>query len=142
VKLYGDFEQNGVSEVQRDGQTEKRVCAKIFDNREFGFLKITVERPLRLDFQASEDRLARLWEQSAFQNLATTMKRKDTKSQDLEIEAGRIQQSQILHALGKLDSDRVYISRTEFEKALDRVLKNGGLKLKPPVWNNSIGFVK
>ncbi|MDB9317589.1 N-6 DNA methylase [Nodularia spumigena] len=76
VRLYGDFEQNGISEVQKDGQTEQPICSKIFDNRDFGFLKITVERPLRLNFQVSQERLALLWEQSAFQNLATTKKLK------------------------------------------------------------------
>ena len=45
VRLYGDFHHNGISEVETDGQIEQRVCSKIFDNREFGFLKITVERP-------------------------------------------------------------------------------------------------
>ncbi|MDD1416493.1 type I restriction-modification system subunit M [Dolichospermum sp. ST_con] len=59
VRLYGDCEQNGISEVQRDGQTQKPICSKIFNNREFGFLKITIERPLRLNFQGNEERLAR-----------------------------------------------------------------------------------
>ena len=36
----------------------------------FGFRKITVERPLRLNFQASPERIARLEDERAFQNLA------------------------------------------------------------------------
>ena len=63
---------NGLSEVKSDGQIEKQICSKIFDNQEFGFLKITVERPLRLNFQVSEERVARLSEQKAFQDLATS----------------------------------------------------------------------
>jgi type I restriction enzyme M protein len=133
VRLYGDFEQNGLSEVKSHGQIEKRVCSKIFDNREFGFLKITVERPLRLNFQASEDRLARLSEQNAFQDLATSKKRKDAKVQQLEIEIGESLQNQILDALRCLDGDRLYMSRAEFMRDLERVLKNAGLKLKEPV---------
>ncbi|NJK37246.1 MAG: hypothetical protein HC825_02315 [Oscillatoriales cyanobacterium RM1_1_9] len=37
------------------------VVSKIFDNNEdFGYRQIMVERPLRLNFQASSERLARL----------------------------------------------------------------------------------
>ena len=133
VRLYGDFKENGISEVQRDGQTEKPICSKIFDNREFGFLKITVERPLRLNFQVSPERLALLWEQTAFQNLATTKKRKDEKVQQLEILEGENIQTQIIEALQKIDANKLYLSRDEFEKDLNQVLKKAGLNLKAPV---------
>ncbi|BAY94829.1 MULTISPECIES: type I restriction-modification system subunit M [unclassified Tolypothrix] len=133
VRLYGDFEHNDVSVVESDGQIEKRVCSKIFDNQKFGFLKITVERPLRLNFQVSEERLARLSEQKAFQDLATTKKRKDAKVQQLEIEMGESLQNQILAALQKLNANKLYLSRDEFENDLNRVLKQAGLSLKAPV---------
>ncbi len=133
MRLYGDFEQNGLSEVKSDGQIEKQICSKIFDNREFGFLKITVERSLRLNFQVSEDRLARLSEQKAFQDLATSKKRKDAQVQQLEMEMGESLQNQILDALRCLDGDRLYMSRAEFMRDLDKVLKDAGLKLKEPV---------
>lgn len=32
VRLHGDFEQNGLSEVKSDGQIEKQICSKIFAN--------------------------------------------------------------------------------------------------------------
>jgi type I restriction enzyme M protein len=53
---------------------ESDVC-KIFASTDFGFRKITVERPLRLNFQASLERIARLEEQTAFLNLAKSKKR-------------------------------------------------------------------
>ena len=133
VRLYGDYAANGLSEVVKDGQREQRVCSKIFANREFGFLKITIERPLRLSFQASLARLALLREQSAFQGLATSKKRKDQQVLQLEIAAGKSLQQQILTALGNLDGDKLYLSRTVFEKDLERVLKAAGLKLGAPV---------
>ena len=133
IRLYGDFEQQGVSEIESNGHTEKRVCSKILENREFGFLKITVESPLRLNFQASDERLARLSEQKAFEDLATTKKRKDANVQQLEIELGESLQNQILTALQSLDDNNRYLSRVVFMKDLERVLKNAGLKLKEPV---------
>jgi len=57
---------------------EGKYC-KIFDNEDFGFQKITVERPLRLNFQASPDRIERLREHRTFQNLATSRKKKGSK---------------------------------------------------------------
>lgn len=133
VRLYRDFQQNGISEIKNDGKIEKPICSKIFDNQDFGFLKITVERPLRLNFQVSPERLALLGEQSAFQNLATTKKRKDEKVQQLEIEMGENIQNLIIEALQKLDKNKLYLSRDNFEKDLNQVLKKAGLNLKAPV---------
>jgi type I restriction enzyme M protein len=52
TRLYGEF------------QAGDRV--RIFDNADFGYRKITVERPLRLNFEVTHERVARLWEQKAF----------------------------------------------------------------------------
>ena len=46
VRLYGDFEENDK--------------VKIFPNEAFGFLRITVERPLRLRWEVTEEALVRL----------------------------------------------------------------------------------
>lgn len=62
--------------------------SKVFDNADFGFHKITVERPLRLNFQATEERIARLENERGFINLATSAK-KNEKARLEEIEAGR-----------------------------------------------------
>src|SRR5262249_40134138 len=45
---------------------------RIFSTPDFGYRKITVERPLRLNFQASPERIERLKQDRAFANLATT----------------------------------------------------------------------
>jgi type I restriction enzyme M protein len=49
--------------------------SKVFDTIDFGYRKITVERPLRLNFQASAERLGRLAEEAAFKSLANMKKR-------------------------------------------------------------------
>ena len=133
VRLYGDFKADDTSRVLGEGQVQERVCSKIFENREFGFLKVTVERPLRLNFQASSERIAQLSEQSAFVGLAASKKRKDQEAILFEVETGKTLQEQILAALDRLDSDRRYLSRNEFGKDLDRVLNQGGLKLAATV---------
>jgi type I restriction enzyme M protein len=137
VRLHGEFQQNGESEVtvnaersrSVDGQPQRRVCSKIFENREFGFLKLTVERPLRLNFQASEERINRIWEQTAFVNLANSKKRKNEQARQAEIAAGERLQRDIVALLRRLDGETLFKSRATFEKLLKREFKNAGLKL-------------
>ncbi|MEY4592408.1 MAG: hypothetical protein RIR18_1303 [Pseudomonadota bacterium] len=136
VRLYAQYGKDGdhdaKSEVQLDGKPEHRVCSKLFDNREFGFLKITVERPLRLNFQASAERIAKLDEQSAFANLATSKKRKDDAAYRAEIAAGQETQAAIKTALLHLDAETLYRNRPAFESVLDAALKKAAIKVSAP----------
>lgn len=133
VRLYGEYHHDATSQVAMDGTQETRICSKILDNQAFGYLKITVERPLRLNFQASPERIDRLWEQTSFRNLATSKKRKDKAAQQAEIAAGEAQQQAIIAALQAMDSAPLYRARPEFEKALARALKTADLKLAAPI---------
>jgi type I restriction enzyme M protein len=105
--------------------------AKVFDTNDFGYRKITVERPLRLNFQASAERIARLEEQSAFVNLATSKKKGATG--EAEIEAGKQLQESIRQLLNQLDPKPLYKDRKAFETVLDGAVKKEGLKLAAPV---------
>lgn len=133
VRLYGEHQHNATSEVMIDGKVDTRTCSKIFDNQEFGFLKMTVERPLRLNFQASSERIDRLAEERAFQNLATSKKRKDEKTVAAEIAAGEQEQQAILQVLESLDGAVLYRSRPKFLKVIDAAFKKAGITLAAPV---------
>src|SRR5690606_40071074 len=61
--------------------------SKVFDNREFGYLKLTVERPLRLNLQVTPERIERVAETNAFKALAESKKRKDEVGAQAEIAA-------------------------------------------------------
>lgn len=104
---------------------------KIFDTTEFGYRKITVERPLRLNFQASAERLARLEQEAGFQNLAVS-KKKDTKAKTAEEAEGRKQQAAIVKALRTLP-DTIYKDRAKFILVMDDALTKADLKLGAPV---------
>ena len=88
--------------------------SKIFDTAEFGFREIRVERPLRLNFQASEERIARLEEAKVF-----------IKLKEKEKEA-------IKNALNSLP-DTLYKNRPEFEDVLAPALQATGLKIGAPL---------
>jgi type I restriction enzyme M protein len=83
------------AEAPAAGQIWKElVVSKVFDNEDFGYHKITVDRPLRLNFHAAPERLARLDDESAFKNLASSAK-KDEAARLLDIAAGQQRQQQI-----------------------------------------------
>ncbi|MGE0229701.1 MAG: N-6 DNA methylase [Dehalococcoidia bacterium] len=105
--------------------------AKVFPTTQFGFRKITVERPLRLNFQASTERIARLDEERAFKVLATS-KKKQPKAKAADIEAGREMQDRIRSLLEGLPA-KLYRDRPAFLKALRSAAKAADLKLPAPI---------
>lgn len=133
VRLYAEDEQNAESEVLIDGKPERRICSKIFDNRDLGFLKMTVERPLRLNFQASTERIAKLDEQSAFKNLASSKKRKDNAAYRAEVAEGQKLQEEIKAVLLEMDASILYRNRPKFEAVLKTAMKKAEIKLEGPI---------
>lgn len=136
TRIYGNFRDGETAEVIMDhktGEKDVRVVSRIFDNREFGFLKVTVERPLRMNFEATPERIARLDDQIAFTNLATSKKRKDKGAVAAEIELGRRLQDAIRTSLTRLQGKGRYMDRQAFETDLDEALKKAGIKLAAPI---------
>ncbi|WP_255561398.1 type I restriction-modification system subunit M [Pseudohoeflea coraliihabitans] len=136
TRLYGNFKDEEKAEVvldQKTGEKETRVVSRVFENREFGFLKVTVERPLRMNFEATPERIARLDDQKAFANLAISKKRKDAKAVEAEEAAGRAEQDAIRALLSTLEAKRRYMDREAFDEDLSRAAKRAGLKLAAPI---------
>jgi type I restriction enzyme M protein len=139
-RIFGNF-TDGETRVfkEKDPITKElvdreRVVSKIFDNEDFGYQKITVERPLRLNFQASDERIVLLDDHSTFKNLASSNK-KDPEKRLAEIEEGQKRQKQIrdlLAALGKATGEKVLKDRKEFLIALRDLDKKLGVRLSAP----------
>jgi type I restriction enzyme M protein len=113
TKIYEDFQEGEFS--------------KIFDSTDLGYRKITIERPLKLNFQASLERIARLREEKAFQQLAVS-KKKDAAAAKQEEKEGRKLQEAILEMLKTMPAN-LYKDRTSFKKELDKAVKNSSIKL-------------
>lgn len=133
VRLYGDYIDGAKTRVLVDGVEEERVCCRIFDNREFGYLRVTVERPLRLNFQFSAERIARLSGESAFENLAKSKKKFDSAEYKQEVAQGEAQQAAILAALKGAESEKVFTNRDAFVERLEAVFKAAGLRASAPL---------
>ena len=129
TRVYGNYRDGETAEVAIDGETETRVLSRIFENREFGFLKVTVERPLRMNFEATPERIAKLDRQTAFTNLATSKKRKDAAAAEREIAEGRTRQDTIRAVLSTLEGNGRYMDREAFEADAMRAAKSAGLKI-------------
>ncbi len=117
-----------------EGQTWKElVVSKVFDNEDFGYNKITVERPLRLNFHATPERLARLEDEAAFKNLATSAK-KDEAARQADIAAGEQRQQQIRDLLAEFAKrhPEVIKDRKLFLEALKPVDRALNVRLAAP----------
>ena len=75
LRLLAGFEDGARDPAGENGDGGESVVSRIYPTTHFGFRKITVERPLRLDFQTSPGRIARLDDERAFANLAVSRKK-------------------------------------------------------------------
>jgi type I restriction enzyme M protein len=100
--------------------------SKILPTTHFGFRKITVERPLRLNFQASSERIARLEEERGFQALAHSKKKgaAGTKEQA----DGRATQD-ALRAFVRALPTTLYKDRDSFLKVIETTARKARLKI-------------
>lgn len=104
VQLYGAFEDN-------------EETSKIFNNQDFGYSTITVERPLKLNFALTPERISAVLEQKPVEKLS------DHDKQLLE---------KTLTQLGDRDT-KLWKNREVFLKVLKPALADAGLKLGAPV---------
>jgi len=103
TRIFGDIEANGRS--------------KVLNNQDIGYRRIVIDRPLRLQFQATKERIDNLQEERAFTN-----RDKET-------------QKKIKEALQTLDSDRVWMDRDLFFEDVDTVFAEEGISVRNSVYN-------
>ncbi|MDD2229634.1 MAG: class I SAM-dependent DNA methyltransferase [Candidatus Cloacimonetes bacterium] len=131
TKIHADFIHNQELEIISNTEPTSAIVSKIFDNEDFGYHKIVVERPLRLNFMASEERIANLDEIKAFTRLAES-KKKDPAQSLKEIEAGKARQKQIKEMLQSMDARILYKNRKQFIQAIDKAAAANKLSLSAP----------
>jgi type I restriction enzyme M protein len=98
-----------------NGGGEWAEVSKIFDFLEFGYREIKIERPLRLNFRATADRMEKLAISKPFLRL------------------NPLDQDNLLKALKSGLPTRLFKQRDEFEEILSEVLKSASVKVSAPV---------
>ena len=137
TRIFGNFkhgETRSFTEqdpITRQPVEKTRVVSKVFDTADFGFHKITVERPLRLNFQPTLERIARLETERGFAKLATSSK-KNEKARLAEIAEGQQRQAAIRKLLADFAAqhgDTVYKDRSAFLTDLREADHAGNVRL-------------
>ena len=140
TRIHGAFEDGETRDlpyedpVTHEQRTRPRVVSKVFANEDFGYRKVTVERPLRFNFAATAERIARIDEQTAFQNLAKSKKRAGP-AHDAEVKEGQARQEAIrglLRSLADQTGGEVLHDRKAFVEVLRGAEAGAGLKLSAP----------
>jgi type I restriction enzyme M protein len=117
TRIYGNFEDGETRKLTIDGAPKEFVVSKIFDNADFGFHKITVERPLRLAFEVTDEKL------DALEHGTTTI----SKIDKLPPEA----REHVVEQLRRKSRPGVLKSRDAFDDWLERALPNAQYGTKP-----------
>ena len=140
TRIFGNFqdgETHGFTEedpITKEPIEKTRVVSRVFDNADFGFHKITVERPLRLNFQATAERIARLETERGFVRLSTSNK-KNEKARLEEIALGQQRQAKIRRVLADFAAwrgDTLYKDRKAFLTDLRDVDRAANARFRSP----------
>ena len=140
TRIFGNFMDgetytSGHEDPITKQQVDKtRVVSKVFENAHFGFHKITVKRPLRLNFQATAERLERLDTERGFVKLATSTKKND-EVRLAQIEVGVQPQKvvrKLLQDFAAQYGDTLYKNRNSFLTELREVDRTARVRLTAP----------
>jgi type I restriction enzyme M protein len=130
LAILRNFSDGETRRVEKDGVSEEVVVSRIYPTNHFGYRKVTVERPLRLNFRASAERIEALETERGFQVLAQSKKKGESGAREVS-EGAALQKS--IRALLRSLPDTMYRDRVEFSRVLDAAAQKAGLKLAASV---------
>ena len=137
TRLHGNFQDGETRNltdqdpVTHQPRTRPRVVSKVLANKDFGYRKITVERPLRLNLTATPERIARIEDERSFQNLARSKKRPGP-AHDADVAEGRARQDAIrslLSALAQATGGEMLRDREVYLSLVGEACATAGLRL-------------
>jgi type I restriction enzyme M protein len=146
TKIYADFnnkETRTLADINTNIELPKKkirdmskvvTVSKIFNNQDFGSLKITIERPLRLNFTINQKRIKAFTETSYFEGLAISKKRKNIAAIELEVTEGQSKQAELIAVLESLLPEFEYVelikNRDKFEAQIKPAFVDAGIKFE------------
>ena len=89
LKILTEFKDGDKRIASKDGVQVETIVSKVFPTTHFGYRKITTERPLRLNFHASPERIARLEGERGFQSARRSPRRRAAQERKRELRARR-----------------------------------------------------
>jgi type I restriction enzyme M protein len=102
TEIYKDYKDYSLTPTLSEGEGAKAVeVSKIYDVADFKYTKVTVERPLRLAYELTDEKIEALKEHPKFKEFATS-KKTIKEIAEAEIAKGKTVQEKILKALRSL----------------------------------------
>jgi type I restriction enzyme M protein len=97
TKIYKTYKDYSI-EVEEDGKKRTVEISKIYDVTDFKYTKVMVERPLRLAYEITDEKIESLKKHPKFIEFATS-KKNNKASAEADIAKGKAMQKKIIKAL-------------------------------------------
>jgi type I restriction enzyme M protein len=137
TKIYKDYKDYTI-EVEEDGKKRSVEISKIYDVADFKYTKVTVERPLRLAYEITNEKIEALKEHGKFKEFATS-KKKDKAAAEAEIKKGLVIQENILNALKSLKGEGRQMNDASFFNDLAVALDGKPNKVLLKMFRDTLG---
>lgn len=133
-KEYKDFS----IEVEDNGNKRNVEISKIYDVADFKYTKVIVERPLRLSYEITVEKIEALKEHPKFKEFATS-KKKDKASSEAEIAKGVTTQNKILKAVETFKGKIREINDANFFAAFEKAFGSQPGKALIKMYRDTLG---
>jgi type I restriction enzyme M protein len=136
--IYKAYAPYAIDVTAATGESHQIEVSKIYDVADFKYTKVRVERPLRLAYEVTDERVEALKEHSKFKELAIS-KKKERAAADADIAKGQAIQAQILAAVRSFEGKARVMDDAEFFDALARALGSKPSKALLKMYRDCVG---
>ena len=137
TKIYKNYNDYNIDVIE-DGKTKSLEISKIYDVEDFKYNKVTVERPLRLSYEITDEKIIALKEHPKFIEIATT-KKKEKVAAAADIAKGKVIQDNILKAVESFKGEERQTSDSQFFKDMEAALDSKVNKTLIKLFRDTLG---
>jgi type I restriction enzyme M protein len=135
--MYKAYRPHSI-EVEEDAKKRQIDVSKIYEVTDFKYTKVTVERPLRLAYEITDEKIESLKEHSKFKEFVTS-KKKDKAAAEADIKKGKAIQDKILKAVESFKGEGRQMNDAQFFKDLEAALGSKPNKGLVKMYRDSLG---
>jgi len=137
TKIYKDYKEYSI-DIEENGKTKSLEISKIYDVEDFKYTKVTVERPLRLSYEITDEKISALKEHPKFIEIATT-KKKEKVAAAADIAKGKAIQENILKAAENFKGQKRQMNDSQFFKDMEAALDSKVNKTLIKLFRDTLG---
>jgi type I restriction enzyme M protein len=137
TEIYKAYQDYNI-DVEEDGKKRTIEICKIYEVADFKYTKVTVERPLRLAYEISSEKINALKEHSKFIEIATS-KKKDKATAEAEIAKGKAIQGKIIKAVETFKGKPRQMDDASFFKTFEKAFGSKPSKGLIKMYRDTLG---